>query len=384
VVLNVRGSGENAHGMLRRLIEDIIRSKESFTLIPSYDVESIITAGIVARAFRSLDVNFVIAGEELKDRFKERVIGINISLTCKKCVQVNESPRESVERTKETTIIRLKVISDAFRRILSEYVIIPREIRYLILSSILSKYTPRALTTKIANEHAKIIDEALKEELIVVIPGPQLMGWGITHVTNSLKYSIDIIIPKYFLSDIRVLDVKLSNEELVALTGLSTDALMGNNYVIKDNWVVRDLMHLAYILIHAIDTLGVNASILAVNPARITWIAQEFMNSLVYVKKVLDLIMNKQYERVGKVIRVHLVNIPISKISLSVLSKIVRGLRILSRDELLALMTNSYTYVSLQEIKPELRSLIISKAAKILGGYVALKEEEFLELGSKL
>jgi len=369
VVLNV--SNERPEDIIRKFLEDASKGVK-VTVVSSYDVMSVITAGILGRAFRALDIEFEILGEESKEAIESNAILINCQVgSCSNCIMVFESRSEYVSKRGSTYILKLATLPESFRRILAEYVIIPKEVRYLVLASILSKYTPRLLFKRLDNNDLKVFDEALKDGIIESVPGLKLMGWGIAPITNILKCSVDALITKFFMSDEveKEREIKLSSNDIASLLELkSSDELLSNNYIIKDNWVVKDLYQLTYSLIYGLDVMGIDLSTLVMNTNKVTWLVREFMESLINIKELLNLVLSGKFTKYGKYYIVeHDVNI--EKTSITVLNKVLKGMKLISNEEAVIIKLDDNLFVPLQLANGK----IINKAVGIKHGYAVIK-----------
>jgi len=369
VVLNV--SNERPEDVIRKFLENASKGVK-VTVVSSYDVRSVITAGILGRALRALDIEFEILGEESKEAIESNAILINCQVgSCSNCVMVFESKSEYVSKRGSTYILKLTSLPESFRRILAEYVIIPKEIRYLVLASILSKYTPRLMFKGLDNNDLKVFDEALKDGIIESVPGLKLMGWSIAPITNILKCSVDVLITKFFMSDEieKEREVKLSPNDIASLLELkSSDELLSNNYIIKDNWVVKDLYQLTYSLIYGLDIMGIDLSTLVMNTNKVTWLVREFMESLINIKELLNLVLSGKFTKYGKYYIIeHGVNI--EKTSITILNKVLKGMKLISNEEAIIVKLDGNLLVPLQLANGK----IINKAVGIKHGYAVIK-----------
>lgn len=369
-MLNV--SNEKPEDIIRKFLESASKGVK-VTIISSYDVMSVITAGILGRALGALDIEFEILGEESKDLVKSNAFLINCQVSnCNNCIIALESKSEYVSRRGSAYTLKLPVMPESFRRILAEYVIIPKEARYLVLASILSKYTPRLEFKGLSNNDLKVFDEALRDGIIESVPGLKLMGWGIAPISNVLKYSIDVLVAKFFMSNEIQMDkgVKIGPHDIASFMGLkSSDELLSNNYIIKDNWVIKDLYQLAYSLIHGLDVMGIDLSTLVMNISKITWLVAEFMESLPVVRELLDVVLRGKFIKHGRY-RIIEHDVNMKRTSITVLNKVLRGMRALSSDEIIIIKSGNNLLVPIQL----LGSKIISKASRIEYGYAILSD----------
>ena len=197
------------------------------------------------------------------------------------------------------------------------------------------------------------------------------MGWSIAPITNILKCSVDVLITKFFMSDEieKEREVKLSPNDIASLLELkSSDELLSNNYIIKDNWVVKDLYQLTYSLIYGLDIMGIDLSTLVMNTNKVTWLVREFMESLINIKELLNLVLSGKFTKYGKYYIIeHGVNI--EKTSITILNKVLKGMKLISNEEAIIVKLDGNLLVPLQLANGK----IINKAVGIKHGYAVIK-----------
>ena len=284
-------------------IEDVIKSvidhhKKTGRLVrivTPIDVEGIVTSGFIARALKSLDVGFEIVPEYLIDTIHYDGIYLSIKskqLTCSSCVNVIESNFDGVLKRGEALMVHLRIVSEFLRKALSEFTIIPKEVRYLIIASILTKHTPRIKDKGLSKVESEVIESLIDEGLIDKVDGPKIMGWGILEPEKCIRYSLDIMIPKYFLSNDEIPKELVNISNIAKMLSIKEKELMGVNYVIRDAWVSRDLYLIAYMLMYLADIFGVKSVVISYNPHVVTWAMMKFLDSLTKVKEIISKILD--------------------------------------------------------------------------------------------
>jgi len=370
----------DAEEVIRRVIEEARKSEEVITLVLTYDVDVVTAGAILCRALRSLDTRY-----EIRPVYEAELIDSNLIINISNkvidrsgCVNIGSSDRDLALRHGLSYVIKYRNIAHSLRRILSEFTVLPKEINYLVYASVLSRHTPRILDMGLSDYEKEILDEGIESGLISKVAGPKLINWGLVPLSDAVNKSFDILLPNYFLSNEapRINDedecVKLIATELNA----EPERVRGNNYVTRRVWVVNDLYYLSYVLMYSVDVLGTDAAPIISNNNALTLATRKFQRSLRVIKEVINL---------GRPTKVKcpllggnaaiLSRVNPKELSLTVLTKVLRGINYLGSDDVVIALDSKNAYVPLQVINETYRSKIFEVASSVIGGYAVVSRE---------
>lgn len=379
--LGVNVSSIDAEEVIRRLIEEAKRTNDVVTIFTSYDAYSIVSASILCRALRGLDIKYELFHEYHGDVIEGNLV-INIGgkvIDCSGCVNVSKGEQDTAVRRGLAYVIKYKVVEESLRKLLSEFTVLPKEVNYLIYASLLARHTPRIRDRGLTNKEKEVLENGINSGLISRVVGPKLINWSILPTNEALAKSFDILVPKFFFRDISTnLNIKTSNEcaELIASElGVNTDDVLGDNYFIRRPWIIYDLYYLSYVVMYSIDTLGTNAVPLLTNMNSLTLVVRKFQKSLNKLRDVIDG-KEKFQDTVSKYFKGVVSEwVNPREVSLTVITKVLMGINVL-RNEIVVAKVGKEVYVPLQVLSRDVRNNILSIALRIEGGYAVVNFDD--------
>jgi len=364
----------NPNEVLRNFIEGVRGLKDGVKVVLGYDIESILTAGMIIKALRGQDTPFeVINAVEASRNLYEvnNVVSINADLvTCKGCINLQTSESDSAIRRASSYILRYRLLADSVRQVLSEYVIMPKELRYLIMASLISKHTPRLLSGELSEVERDFVNKLVSEGLLDVVRAPQLIGWVYATPAEAAKYSVDIMVPDFFMSEEVPSDLDVSH--IVKALGVDRKVIEGPHYLIKPRWFVKDIHLLSYILTWAIDVEGPEVLPLTVlNTNHLIWYGIGYMRGLGLLRSLVDTVRRGSHKKIGRMLIIDID--AIEGFSLTVAGKALRGSKLISSNDLVLGKVGDDVYIPVQAVTKKLLIGLLKHDTDLHRGYIVIK-----------
>ena len=262
-------STKHLEELLLKFINDVGRKEGRIRLITSYDLDSVVAGGML---FKYITLNDTLCeylsliDEIPSDDTPTITIGF-ASKNLTNSLQIIRGNQVSLHRLGATHIIHAPAISPFILKILEEVMVITNDLRYLASVAILSRYVPRLKAVKFNEFERDYINELVDMNLIKVIRGPKIFEYSVTNIDKALSKSLDIFVPGYsgrqVSKDIRSLSEDeltkdiLSKIQTVSSLKISVNDVIGENYLIMQEWFFRDLYECLYALMSVADTYGV-------------------------------------------------------------------------------------------------------------------------------
>jgi len=147
---------------------------------------------------------------------------------------------------------------------LEDFMIVTNDVRYYVLASMLSRFTPRVRYQQVDELLKNYLRELSDLNIIKVVRGPKLFNYSVYDLNVVLSRSLDLFVPR----SSGVKDLKgLSEEDLIKYVmncisvftqmKFSSNDLIGDNYIITQEWVFKDVYELLYALVSISDVYGV-------------------------------------------------------------------------------------------------------------------------------
>jgi len=369
--LDFRGS--NASDVFREFIEDTKGSENYVRIIIDYSIESAVIGGLLCKALREFEIGFELINDLLEnplDATRQFLINTKADKGGN-ALALMSSNINTVRKTSLGYVIESPVLEEKLLDVISEYIIVPREIKYMLASSILARHTPRILRGELSQNEEEFINKLEDENLIKKIKGPMIIGWGYLQPEEAVKYSVDLLIPRYFMRDT---SGELSDDVVAKELGVSKEKIVGTNYMIKQDWCIKDLYYLAYTMMCVVDEEGIEGLVAAVlNPSTMVWHALKMYEYLGKLKTAIDEFLAGNWESKGKFKVMHVKNPP----PLSMLTKVLQGMGKIGQDEVVVNETGGKVSVPLQVLTRKGREELRTRAV-IEKGYAILSSADVL------
>ncbi len=354
---------------LDELLEYYRASKKPVSIAVSYDLRSAVSAGILVKVLRDLRMDFSIHTlPEVTLREREKIISFGTQLSdCNSCMFFLEGSSEVAYASGSNYIIKYPVLPIGTAKLLEEYTLVSKELKYLIASAIYSSYTPRLLSREMRKEDAEFLASMREEGLITMRKTLKVIGWDYMSPADAVRYSIDALIPKYFQEEV---EGGVSEDEVIRELGDSKEEAEGIAYIINEPWFYRDITEGSYALEFLADLQGLEAVISSVaTPSLILWATLEFRESLRKLKEALKTARGGGITPAGKFKSVELDEF----YPPTVLTKVLRGLKLVGPQEVVGVRCGEHLHLPLLLLAPNLRRELLSRGAVVKGGVLLLK-----------
>jgi hypothetical protein len=233
---------------------------------------------------------------------------------------------------------------------LKDVVTVASEEYVLLISSALTKYTPRSLFEGPSQELLDVVAEAVEVGAIREVTAPKLLGWGSLPLEEVVRYSVDLCLLRYFG---RAVD-RVSEQDVARELGVeSLKSIEGRTYVPTRDIGVADLYEAAYVLEYSVDVEGPEyMAFTPLNYSYFLWAIRGFRRSLEYVRRCLDTFLERRYERLEKFYTLECD----PRTSATVVTKILRGLKLIEADAIAAFRVSGRYYLPLQLLQKQQRA----------------------------
>jgi len=363
----------NALDLFRDFLENVKETENYVRVVIDYSVESAIAGGLLCKALKELDIMFELINNLMEipiDETRQFLINTKVS-SGGSALALAATSTSVVRKTSTGYVIGAPVLEEVLLNIISDYVIIPKEVKYLLASSVLARHTPRLVKRKLSASEEKFLGKLEDDDLIKKVIGPMIMGWNYLKPEVAVKYSVDLLVPKYFMRD---LANEISDEVIANELGLPREQITGNNYIIRQEWYVKDLYYLAYLLMCIVDENGVEVLAATVlNPGAMVWYALKMYEYLRRLRTALDEFLAGDWESRGKYRVMHMEDPP----PLTMLTKVLQNLGKLGRDEVIANELAGKVHVPIQMLSQKSREILRTEA-KVVGGYAIFPSTDVL------
>lgn len=369
--LDFRGS--SASDVFREFIEDTKESENYVRVIIDYSIESAVIGGLICKALREFEIGFELINDLLEiplDATRQFLINTKVGKGGS-ALALMSSSINTVRKTSLGYVIESPILEEKLLDMISEYVIVPREAKYMLASSILARHTPRILRGELSQSEEEFINKLEDENLVKKVKGPMIIGWGYLQPEIAVRYSVDLLIPRYFMRDV---SGELSSDVIAKELGVSRENVMGTNYVIKQDWCIKDLYYLAYTMMCIVDEEGIEGLVAAVlNPSTMVWHALKMYEYLGKLRVAIDEYLAGNWENKGKFKILHIKDPP----PLSMLTRALQGIGKIRHDEVVANEAGGKVSVPLQVLTRKDREELRTKAV-IEKGYAVLPSADAL------
>ncbi|MCD6340458.1 MAG: hypothetical protein J7L51_00715, partial [Desulfurococcales archaeon] len=157
--LDFRGS--SASDVFREFIEDTKESENYVRIIIDYSIESAVIGGLICKALRDFEIGFELINDLLEiplDATRQFLINTKVGKGGS-ALALMSSSINTVRKTSLGYVIESPVLEEKLLDMISEYVIVPREVKYMLASSILARHTPRILRGELSQSEEEFINK---------------------------------------------------------------------------------------------------------------------------------------------------------------------------------------------------------------------------------
>lgn len=254
--------------IILKLVSDVKKGGK-VRVVTSYDVDSVVAAGIILKYLQQNDVRFEyltvldVDGTSVLDDVPTVTIDVGVK-DLKRSLSFIRGDRMDVRRLGTGYEVLTPYYSYTVFKALEDVMIVTNDVRYYVLASMLSRFTPRVRYQQVDELLKNYLRELSDLNLIRVVRGPKLFNYSVSDLSIVLSRSLDLFVPMYS----GVKDLKgLSDEDLIkyVMDGISgftqmkfsPNELIGDNYIITQEWVFKDVYEFLYALLSVSDIYGV-------------------------------------------------------------------------------------------------------------------------------
>jgi hypothetical protein len=326
-----------------RSLSEILHKERQLAVVGDVGAESLVASGVLLRALRTLGVDFefyTTVDPVSPDTLGAQVVGVGAYVqNCSTCVELAE-----LRSRKPSQHVAPAVVES-----LKDVVTVAPEEYALLISSALTRYTPRSLFEGPSQELTELVVEAVEVGAIREVTAPKLLGWGLLPLEEVVRYSVDLCLPRYFG---RAVD-RVSEQDVARELGVeSLRSIEGRTYVPTRDIGVLDLYEAAYVLEYSIDVEGPEyTAFIPLNYSYLLWATRGFRRSLGYVRSCLDAFLERRYEKLE---RLYILECN-PRASATVVAKVLRGLKLVEADALVAFRVSGSYYLPLQLLQRQQR-----------------------------
>ena len=326
-----------------RSLSEILHKEKQLAVVGDVSAESLVASGVLLRALRTLGVDFefyTTVDPVNLDTLGVQVVGVGAYVQdCLNCVELAEL------RSRRPPQHVVPAVVESLRDVVT---VAPEEYA-LLISSALTKYTPRSLFDGPSQELLEVIAEAVEVGAVKEVTTPKLLGWGSLPLEEVVRYSVDLCLLRYFG---RAVD-RVSEQDIARELGVeSLKSIEGRTYLPTRDIGVVDLYEAAYVLEYSVDVEGPEyTAFTPLNFSYFLWATRGFRRSLEYVRRCLDAFLERRYDRLEKLYTLECD----PGASATVVTKILRGLKLIDADALVAFRVSGRYYLPLQLLQRQQR-----------------------------
>lgn len=326
-----------------RSLSEILHKEKQLAVVGDVSAESLVASGVLLRALRTLGVDFefyTTVDPVNLDTLGVQVVGVGAYVQdCLNCVELAEL------RSRRPPQHVVPAVVESLRDVVT---VAPEEYA-LLISSALTKYTPRSLFEGPSQELLEVIAEAVEVGAVKEVTTPKLLGWGSLPLEEVVRYSVDLCLLRYFG---RAVD-RVSEQDIARELGVeSLKSIEGRTYLPTRDIGVVDLYEAAYVLEYSVDVEGPEyTAFTPLNFSYFLWATRGFRRSLEYVRRCLDAFLERRYDRLEKLYTLECD----PGASATVVTKILRGLKLIDADALVAFRVSGRYYLPLQLLQRQQR-----------------------------
>lgn len=381
--INTFSGSENP---ILKLVSDAKKGSRKVRIISTYDIDAVVASGVVIKYLLQSDVRYeyLTVLDVGQDVLAEDIPTISFGIQFKELregVAVVRGERYEVRRLGSNYVINTPYYSHTVLKALEDVMIVTNDVRYYVLTSMLSKYVPRLRTPPPDEVFRSYVRELCDLNLLKVVSGLKIFNYSLVEVDRALSRTLDLFMPGYSGVDVgrdvrNLSEAELSKEVLSRLATysqvrVSTNDLVGDNYYIVQEWFFKDLYEFLYALMCVVDLYGVDylvASIAITNYTPLIRLKYEGMLKDLFssIYKVKDVGIQPIRKNVYKV-RLN------SLVPLTPICKVLKSYFIPTNSVIVYEVGNEF-YTSLSDTPLEIAISLVKGGYERVGNLIRFKE----------
>ncbi len=373
--------GVNVEEVFRRTVSKARTDKRVVRIVMAHEPEAAVTAGLLAKVLRASDVEF----EFVTDLFKPvlddaQVIGVNMPVSLFEGSVLFQSSTSTVfTRVGFNYVFKYASLALGVLDLVSEFELITKDFKLTLAAAVLAEHTPRLEKGRLNSKEEELMSRLKDDGLIDVVEGPPIMGWNSVGPRKAIRTSIDVLVPSTFLKN-EPRDVR--PEEIASELGIKPEEFKDREYVVKTQWVAKDLMLAAYALDWMSDVTGAESAALSMlNQSYIRWGVAGLFLSLPDLRKVINNLPEYRRVRLGDLTWVIVNDVNPRRFSAVVAWKALRSSKLVKGSkEALALEHNNEYFVSARILPQAARIKLAERGIPVTGGYYMVKDLKEIQL----
>ncbi len=367
--------GVNVEEVFRRTVSKARTDRRVVRIVMAHEPEAAVTAGLLAKVLRASDVEF----EFITDLFKPvlddaQVIGVNMPVNLFEGSVIFQSSTSTVfTRVGFNYIFKYASLALGVLDLVSEFELITKDFKLTLAAAVLTKRTPRLEKGGLNSKEEELMSRLKDDGLIDVVECPPIMGWSSVGPGKAVRTSIDVLVPSLFLKD-EPKEVK--PEEIASELGIKPEEFKGKEYVVKTQWVAKDLMLAAYALDWMSDAAGAESVALSMlNQSYVRWGAAGLLSSFPDLRRIINRLPEYRRVRLSDRTWVIVDDVNPRRFSAVVAWKALRSSRLIKDPkEVLALEHNNEYFVSARILPQTTRIKLAERGTLVAGGYYVVKD----------
>lgn len=367
--------GVNVEEVFRRTVSKAKTDKRAVRIVMAHDPEAAVTAGLIAKVLRASDLEF----EFLTDLFKPvlddaQVIGINMPANIFEGSILFQSSTSTVfTRVGFNYVFKYASLALGVLDLVSEFELITTDFKLTLAAAVLAKHTPRLEGGGLNSKERELMNRLKDEGLIDVVEAPPIMGWSSVGPERAVKTSIDVLVPSLFLKK-EAKEIKPEN--IASELGIKPEEFKDKEYIVKTQWIAKDLMFAAYALDWMCDVAGSESIALSMlNQSYIRWGAVGLLSSFPDLRKIIGRLPEYRRTRLGSRTYVIVDDVNPRRFSVVVAWKALRSSKLIrDPNEALVLEHGNEYYVSARTIPQVARIKLAERGVVAIGGYYVVKD----------
>jgi len=367
--------GVNVEEVFRRTVSKAKTDKRAVRIVMAHDPEAAVTAGLIAKVLRASDLEF----EFLTDLFKPvlddaQVIGINMPANIFEGSILFQSSTSTVfTRVGFNYVFKYASLALGVLDLVSEFELITTDFKLTLAAAVLAKHTPRLEGGGLNSKERELMNRLKDEGLIDVVEAPPIMGWSSVGPERAVKTSIDVLVPSLFLKK-EAKEIKPEN--IASELGIKPEEFKDKEYIVKTQWIAKDLMFAAYALDWMCDVAGSESIALSMlNQSYIRWGAVGLLSSFPDLRKIIGRLPEYRRTRLGSRTYVIVDDVNPRRFSVVVAWKALRSSKLIrDPNEVLVLEHGNEYYVSARTIPQVARIKLAERGVVAIGGYYVVKD----------
>ncbi|MEM4939131.1 MAG: hypothetical protein QXX69_06240, partial [Sulfolobales archaeon] len=197
--INTFSGSENP---ILKLVSDAKKGGRKVRIISTYDIDAVVASGVVIKYLLQSDVRYeyLTVLDVGQDVLAEDIPTISFGIQFKELregVAVVRGERYEVRRLGSNYVINTPYYSHTVLKALEDVMIVTNDVRYYVLTSMLSKYVPRLRTPPPDEVFRSYVRELCDLNLLKVVSGLKIFNYSLVEVDRALSRTLDLFMPGY-------------------------------------------------------------------------------------------------------------------------------------------------------------------------------------------